>query len=333
MGLSRSRTVFRYCALLGLLVDAVGSCAQSFYLDQFDQLFRPRLRVEARWLPETAVRDDSATYEERNASAAFTFPIYSSAWAKDRIRDTTGTVNYADRSRPFQIMGTARWGVRRIAFEEVPGSPHDLYSAALGVSGLHMGRKFRLLFWRADVSINEEARTIERPVLRYGATLGRMHVYAPRKQFFYGIALTVSDKLALPWPFIGGTVPLGHHGAFQYLVPTQVSFVWRAAARTRINAGLGLAASRSGIEFNAYRTNINYSALRTFLQVRQVFGDRFFVRAEVSYALRQRLGLGTGTVNDDVPPILLEPGIACMLGINVLFGRSLLDQLLDEVVR
>lgn len=82
MGLSRSRTVFRYCALLGLLVDAVGSCAQSFYLDQFDQLFRPRLRVEARWLPETAVRDDSATYEERNASAAFTFPIYSSAVAK-----------------------------------------------------------------------------------------------------------------------------------------------------------------------------------------------------------------------------------------------------------
>ncbi len=85
-------------------------------------------------------------------------------------------------------------------------------------------------------------------------------------------------------------MPLGRHGAFQYLVPTQVSFVWRAAARTRINEGLGLAASRSGIEFNAYRTNINYSALRTFLQVRQVFGDRFFLRAEVSYALHPCLG-------------------------------------------
>ena len=40
--------------LLLLLAGALATSAQTFDLDQFDQLFRPRLRLEGRWLPEVA---------------------------------------------------------------------------------------------------------------------------------------------------------------------------------------------------------------------------------------------------------------------------------------
>lgn len=63
--------------LIGYFAVGTALHAQAFDLDQFDQLFRPRLRLEGRWLPETPVRREPGTFEDRSALAVLTFPIHS----------------------------------------------------------------------------------------------------------------------------------------------------------------------------------------------------------------------------------------------------------------
>jgi len=59
----------------------------------------------------------------------------------------------------------------------------------------------------------------------------------------------------------------------------------------------------------------------------------FALRAEVGYMPRHRAAITTNGVDDPVPAFRLEPGVQCMVGVNVLFGTSILDRILDEVLK
>nr|MCU0319155.1 hypothetical protein [Flavobacteriales bacterium] len=50
--------------------------AQSFDLEQFDQLFRPRLRLDARYTPGVAFTDRPGSFEERGATGVLTIPLW-----------------------------------------------------------------------------------------------------------------------------------------------------------------------------------------------------------------------------------------------------------------
>ena len=51
------------------------SHAQTFDLEQFDQLFRPRLSLDARYLPGVALRDRPGSFSDRTATAVVTVPL------------------------------------------------------------------------------------------------------------------------------------------------------------------------------------------------------------------------------------------------------------------
>ncbi len=315
----------------------VSAHAQTFDLDQFDQLFRPRLRAEVGWLPQVGLDKGSGTYEDRSANLVFTFPIRSTFNVNAKLDLTAENIGEllknGVRVRASQVMGNVRYGTRQVLFDEVLGQMRTLHTSSIGALGVSLTKKYRILFWSLNVNVSEEDRTFDRAVPRFGGVIGKMKVKGLRKQFFYGLAVSFNDGLTLPVPFVGGSAPIGKKWSFNYVLPLQASFGWKVSSDTRLNFGAGLEGNRSGLELGDRRYNLNYAGLRVFASARQKLSKHFALRAEVGYMPRHRAAITTTGVDDLIPAFQLQPGVQCMVGVNVLFGTSILDRILDEVLK
>ena len=315
----------------------VSSHAQTFDLDQFDQLFRPRLRLETRWLPTVGLQKKTGTYEDRSANAILTFPIHSTFNVNAKLDLTAENIvellKNGLRVRASQVMGNVRYGTRQVLFNEALGETRTLHTASIGALGLSLTKKYRILFWSLNANVSEEDRTFDRAVARFGGVIGKMKVKGLRKQFFYGLAASYNDGLTLPIPFVGGSAPIGKKWSFNYVLPLQASFGWKLSSDTRLNFGAGLEGNRSGLELGDHRYNFNYAGVRVFASARHKLNKRFALRADVGYIPRHRAAITTTGVDDLIPSFQLQPGVQCMVGVNVLFGTSILDRILDEVLK
>lgn len=327
----------RASTLLTCALVAAGLSAQTFDLDQFDQLFRPRLRLEGRWLPPVGLEKKPGSYEDRSALAVLTFPVHSTFSVNAKLDLTAENVvellKNGVRVRASQVMGNMRYGTRQVVFDEVLGEPRVLHSASVGALGVSLTKKYRILFWSLNVNVSEEDRTLDRAVPRFGGLIGKMKVNGLRKQFFYGVAASYSDGLTLPVPFIGGSAPIGKKWSFNYVLPLQATFGWKLSNTTRLSFGAGLEGYRSGLEPIDQRFNINYGGLRIFSSARHRLNKHFALRAEVGYMARHRTAIASTGVDDPLPAVQLEPGMQYMVGVNVLFGESILDRVLTDVLK
>jgi hypothetical protein len=327
----------RVALLSAAFISAAELSAQTFDLDQFDQLFRPRLRVEGRWLPQVGLEKDPGTYEDRSALAILTFPIHSTFNVNARLDLSAENIGEllknGVRVHASQIMGNVRYGARQVLFDEVLNEPRMLHTLSVGTLGVSLTKKYHILFWSLNVNVSEEDRTFDRAVPRFSGVIGKMKVKGLRRQFFYGLAASYTDGLALPIPFIGGSARVGDKWSFNYVLPLQVSFGRRMNDRTRLNLGAGFEGSRSGMEVDDRRYNLNHAGLRLFANVRHPLNKHFILRAEAAYLLRHRIDFGSPGFEDLTPPWPLQPGPVYTIGVNVLFGQSILDRILDEVLK
>lgn len=321
--------------LIGCLAVGTVLQAQTFDLDQFDQLFRPRLRVEGRWLPPVGLEKSPGSYEDRSSLATLTFPIHStfnvSAQLDLSAANIVELLKNGVRVRASQVMGNLRYGTRQVLFDEALGAPRMLHTASIGALGVSLTKKYRILFWTLNVNVSEEDQTFDRAVPRFGGVIGKMKVKGLRKQFLYGLAVNHSDGLTLPVPFIGGSAPTGKRWSFNYVLPLQASFGWKVSGATRLNFGAGLDGNRSGLEVDDQRYNMNYAGLRVFASVRHKLSKHFALRAEAGYMAAHRVRIGDG--GDHFSSTVLQPGLSCMVGVNLMFGQSILDRILDEVLK
>lgn len=309
--------------------------AQTFDLEQFDQLFRPRLRLDARWTPGVPLVDTPGKYEDRSAVGVFTFPVYK-RWSANVQLDLSGQswkdlLKNSVRVKASQVMGNVRIGTRQLTLGDA-GVPRLFHTASIGALGISLTKKYRVLFWSASVNGSEEDATLDEMVPRISGVIGKLHINGLRKQFYYGLVAVYSDGFALPLPFLGGQVPLGDEWSFQYTLPAQVAFGWRPQRDLRLQVGAGLDGWRSGADPGGTdeRTNLNYRAVRVFVNMRKRLSDRWQLRAELGYA---RHDLRVTVAEGEFAKIDLRPGITASVGVNLLFGESTLERLMDEVLK
>ena len=306
--------------------------AQTFDLEQFDQIFRPRLKLDARWTPRLAFRDEPGHYEDRTATGVITFPVYK-RWSAGVNFDSKNeglqeVLKNAIQIRAAQVMGNARYGQRQLVMD---GGTRVLHSASLGALGISLTRNYRILYLGANANVSEEEGTLDKAVPRFTGIIGKMRVKGLRKQFFYGLAATVSDGLNLPVPFIGGTAPIGDRWSFQYVLPLQVGFGFKASKDTRLLFGVGADGYRSGFLQGDERVNMNYTALRVFANVRHRLTKRYQLRVEASAPLAH--GLRLPDPDGDIQHHAIVPGVQVSAGVNIYFGGSTLERLLDDVLK
>lgn len=311
---------------------ATATHAQSFDLEQFDQLFRPRLRLDARYTPGVAFSDSPGSFEDRNATGVFTIPIWKKWTAGVELSlfdlDPVHLLKNSVRVRASQVMANVRYTGREL---RIGDDVRTVHSGSIGALGISLTKKYRILFWSVNANVSEEASTLDRAVPRFNGIIGKMQVKGLRRQLFYGVAVTVSDGLNVPVPFVGGTAPIGDRGSFQYILPLQLGFGYTAGKNTRFLAGVGVDGFRSGFERGVDRSNLNYTAFRGFINVRHKRSKTLQLRAEVAglpvHALR------IPDANNELLRYPIDAGMNVMVGMNIFFGESTLERLLDDVLR
>jgi len=323
--------------MLFAFLASVTSAAQTFDLEQFEQVFRPRLRLDGRWLPTTKATNRNNTFEDRSGAAALTFPITRTFNVNAQLDLTADSwkdlLLSGIRVRASQVMGTVRYGYREVSFQDGFAGPRSLHTGALGLMGISLTKRFRILFWNANVNVSEENATLKDPALRFTGMIGKMRVKGLHRQFFYGLFVIASDGLIAPMPFIGGQVPIAKKLAFNYVLPVQMNFAWRPTGGTSLQAGAGLDGWRSGATNNVAtgegRLNLNYLALRGFISGRKKLNNTFVLRADVGYSFHY---LSYTVDRGEFDRIQLQPGLTATVGLNILFGKSVVEQILNDLL-
>jgi hypothetical protein len=325
--------VRRVFLLFFLALGSFHSYSQNFEVDQIEQFFRPRVRVDSRYTFDSPFADTSGRYNNKETSAIFTFPIktkisadakldLSSLKLKDILKNSV-------RFKASQLLGLVRMNGRQayLGFDSLPQK--NMAGATIGLLGLRLTKKYRVMFWSAGLNVSEQDRTFTQAAPRATGLIGQLHLRGIRRNFFYGAAVAYSDRLLLPIPFFGGSEPIGKNFIFNYTLPAQVNLQYRPGNKLSVTAGINLDGYRSGIEYHLKRSNVNYRAAMAYANVRYKIGKALLLRAEAGYIFYQNIHY----TQTDVPTynFPLRSGLYVQAGFSILFGKTVWEKIFENI--
>jgi hypothetical protein len=309
--------------------------AQTFEVDQIEQLFRPRLKVDSRYIFDARFSDTSGLYNQKDAGLIFTFPIktkigadlkldLSSLKLKDILKNSV-------RVKASQTLGLFRVNARQahLGFDSIPRA--NMFNVTAGVMGIKLTRKYRILFYSMNASVSEQDKTVDGAVPRATGLIGQLHIRGLKKNFFYGLAAAYSDGLPLVSPFFGGSQPIGNRFIFNYTLPVQINLQYKDDRRTLITVGLNADGYRSGIFYTGKRLNVNYTSVQAFGNVRYKFNRTFVGKLEGGYIVYHNLRY-TPTEHY-VTSFNLATGPYVQAGFSILFGKTVWEKVLEGLIK
>lgn len=309
--------------------------AQTFEVDQIEQLFRPRIRVDSKYIFDSKFKDTSGVFNQKEVNSVFTFPIktkfstdvkldLSSLKLKDIVKNSI-------RFKASQTLGVLRLTARQvnIGFDTLPQK--NIMNATAGLMGLRLSKKYRVQFYSATVTIAEQDKTINNAIPRVSALFGQLHLRGIKRNFFYGIAATYSDGLLIPAPFFGGSEPIGKKFIFNYTLPVQINLQYKDDKRTVVTVGASFDGYRNGILYVTKRKNLNYYAGLTYANVRYKFSKTLVGRIEAGYIYYQNLKY---TKTDGVPTkFAVNSSPYVQVAFSILFGKTFWEKVFDNVIK
>lgn len=317
--------------IIGFLILCSNLLSQTFELDQIQQLFRPRLKMDSRYIFNTQIKDTTGIFNHGEASLAFTFPIRTKLGAEVKLDlqslKLKDILKNSIKLQASQTLGVMRFGGRQtyIGFDSLPQK--NTMNASVGMLGVRLTKKYRVMFWSAVANISEQDRTLSNAVPRATAMIGQLHLRGLRKNYFYGIAAVYSDGLLLPAPFFGGSQPIGKKFIFNYTLPVQINLQYKDDQNTQVTAGISADGFRTGILFHQNRVNLNYTSVYSYLNIRYKFNNTFVAKLEGGYVLYQNLRYS----GDDNYKRVYYPGTGpyVQAGFSVLFGKTVWEKIMD----
>lgn len=308
---------------------------QTFEIDQLEQLFRPRIRTDFKYNFDSRFSDTSSLFNQKEAAVAFTFPIKTKLNAELnldlnslRIKDL---LKNSIRIKASQTLGMFRVNMRQsyLGFDSLPSK--NIMNATAGILGVRLTRKYRVMFYSANISIAEQDLTIKYTVPRFSGLIGQLHPRGLKRNFFYGAAAAYSDGLIVPLLFFGGSEPIGKKFIFNYTLPVQINIQYKDDKRTLITAGISADGFRSGILYRNQRLNLNYASVVTYASLRYKLSRVLVGRIECGYAVYQNIRYAQ--ITDYRYNFRLEPGPYVQAGFNVLFGQTLWEKLAEGILK
>ncbi len=319
-----------------LLLLATSLCfnAQTFEVEQIEQLFRPRLKVDAKYIFDSKFKDTTSTFNQKEANAVFTFPIKTKLGADVKLDLSSlklkDILQNSLRLRASQTLGMIRVNTKQIniGFDSLPLKNN--YTVAAGILGASLTKKFRILFYSTNIAIAEQDKTLNKAVPRFSGLIGQLHIRGLKKNFFYGIGVSYSDGLLIGSPFFGGSEPIGKHFVFNYTLPVQINLQYKSN-RTLVTTGVSADGYRTGMDYNRKRLNLNYTSAVAYTSLRYKLSKTFVAKAEVGYVFYQNLRYTkTDFIRTNFP---INNGIYAQISFSVLFGQSIWEKVFEAVVK
>lgn len=309
--------------------------AQTFEVEQIEQLFRPRIRIESKYVFDANFKDTSGLYNQKEINSVFTFPIKTKFSADVKL--DLSSLKFKDvlknsiRFKASQTLGILRLTARQInlGFDSLPQK--NIANATAGLMGLRLTKKYRVQFYSATVTIAEQDKTLNSASPRASALFGQLHLRGIKRNFFYGVAATYSDGLLIPAPFFGGSEPVGKKFIFNYTLPVQINIQYKDDKKTLITLGAGFDGYRNGILYLAKRKNLNYYAGLTYCNVRYKFSRSLIGRIECGYIFYQNMQYSKTEGVKTKYAINSSPYV--QVGFSVLFGKTFWEKVFENVIK
>lgn len=303
-------------------------------MDQIEQLFRPRLRTDVKYIFNSGFKDTTGTFSQAEANTGFTFPIktnlsaeikpdFSSLKLKDLLQNSI-------RLKASQTLAMIRVNARQtnLGFDTLPQK--NLLNITAGVWGVRLTKKYRVMFYSLNTSLAEQDKTLQSPGFRASALVGQLHPRGLKRNYFYGMAATYSDGIFLPALVFGGSEPVGEKFIFNYTLPVQVNLQYKDDKRTLVTVGVTGDGYRTGISYASKRINMNYLSASAYAGIRYKFSKSFVGRMEGGYIFYQDTRFtGIDHYRSNYP---IGTGPYVQLGFNVLFGQTLWEKITSSVL-
>jgi len=316
------------------LFSALSVYPQNFELDQIEQIWRPRLKLDAKYLGPSAFSDTTGNYSSSESNFVLTFPIKSKVDAELKL--DLSSLKLKDifknsvRIKAYEVLGNVRFGVRQanLGFDSISQNRNVYYGQA-GILGLKLTRKYRILFYSLNAYVSEDQKSLNSAAVRFNGILGQFHLRGLRKNFFYGIYAGYSDGLFIPVPFIGGKVPFGKKWSFNYLIPAQINVMYSPTKNISLSSGVTVDGYRGGVNLYSQRVNLNYGNLSGYLSYRHKLSRIFNLRLEGGYVIKQYITISDIDAYRSSFPI--GQGFYGQISITTLFGKSLFEKAIDGI--
>ncbi|HEY1039689.1 MAG TPA: DUF6268 family outer membrane beta-barrel protein [Bacteroidia bacterium] len=307
--------------------------AQSFDLDQMQQIWRPRIKADFRYLGSAKFADTSGSFSTLDQSCVITFPIktkfsagleldLSSIKLKDILKNSISV-------KASQVMGSVKFGAKQMHMGLDSMNNRNLYYANAGVFGLKLTKKYRVLFYSVNAGFNEQQQTLKSMGLRSSGVIGQFHIRGLRKNYYYGLAAVYGDRAFIPVPFFGGTQPINDRMTFNYTLPAQMYVQYNINGKNSLSAGVTLDGYRYGMEYKNQRVNFNYASVALFTTYKVKVNKSFGFRVNGGYNAVQYVKFTE--IDKTKTTYQLKPGFFVEAGFYTLFGKNLFEQIVQAI--
>lgn len=269
--------------------------SQSFELEQVQQIWRPKIKVDFSYIPKVSSPDGNYHYGSTSSSLVYSFPIktklgadfnlnLSSLKLKDILKNSL-------QLKVSQIMGNAKINLRSVTLGEQNKEIKNLINAYAGIFGLKLTKTLKIRFYSINAGLNEDIESIPSFKLRMSGLIGNLRILGLKTNYFYGLTAVWSDGIFIPVPFLGGTFPVGDKLSLNVTLPAQCYFQYHFNFKNSILFGLGIDGFRSGMVLGGLRTNLNYANFNSFITYKSKINSSFGVKCQVGYILKQRIAI------------------------------------------
>ena len=231
-------------------------CGQSFILNQF---FQPSLTTNAEYSFDNSTNNDSWSIGRLNCNLII--PVKSKLgldmnWNKIFSIRSLKDVKNIGQIKAYQIFWTFKPQVtilnyRPLAPKTSPFSNSNsmAYGVQTGITGLHLLKKLRILFYSINVGANEDLKTLK-GIKPYGnGIVGVVNFNKLTYFWYYGVAVSASEGQRWPVigvPFIGVDLKLAKKFWWNITLPVQTRFEWKPSKRLKVDAVAGFASNSWG---------------------------------------------------------------------------------------
>jgi hypothetical protein len=292
--------------------------SQSWELEEIHQLIRPRFHTLSKvFVPFSPL--PHAYYNVLETGA--TFPLAKKIKA-DIQNDALKNIfqkkwDKVLSIRAYALFGSLKGGIRNHYLQGDTVLKIRNYYLQGTLGGIHLTKKFRILFWQVQSEIAGESGYNDFPGF-YNALMGLFHPITFRKYFYYGGSIVYLQRFPIPLPFTGGQHPLGTYWNFQWTFPYRVAVQY---CKNKFSFQTGLRPSGQWfILHEPIRDFHLYANFMGFIRIQGKPGKDIMIFSESAFMIQQ-----FNTIVTDYKQ--LQHGVYFMVGLSLLGGKTFLQQL------